>query len=111
MASSTSNIAHRRRSIQYEGDRLSVLSVGVRPPLHGARGYGRRRGRRRRRLGLVAALVPSIGPRLAAVGRHSLGKYVGQVHAQYRRSIGLQSAAMAERRAAEGAVGGGGLKS
>ena len=102
MDAATSTNAHRRRSIQYEGDRLSFLSVGVRPPLHGARGYGRRRGRRRRRLGLVAALVPPVNPRLAAAGRHGLGQYVGKVYAQYRRGIGLQTAAMAERRAAGG---------
>ena len=72
--------------------------------------YGRRRGRRRRRLGLVAVLVPPVDPRLAAAGRHGLGQYVGKVHARYRRGIGRQTAAMAERRAVEGAVGGGGLK-
>ena len=109
MTASTPTNAHRRHSIVYEGDRLSVSPVGVRPRLHGAPGYGRRRGRRRRRLGLVAVLVPPVDPRLAAAGRHGLGQYVGQVHAQYRRGIGRQTAAMAERRATEGAVGGGGL--
>ena len=66
-------------------------------------------GGRRRRLGLVAGLVPPADPRLAAAGRHGLGQYVGKVYAQYRWGNGLQSAAMAERRAAEGAAGGGGL--
>ena len=110
MASSTSTIAHRRLSIAYEGDRLSVSSAGVRPRLHGARGYGRRRGRRRRRLGRVADLVPPVDPRLATAGRHGLGQYVGKVRARYRRGIGRQTAAMAERRATEGATGGGGLQ-
>ena len=58
----------------------------------------------------MAVLVPPADPRLAAAGRHDLSKYVGKVRAQYRRGIGLQSAAMAERRAAGGVAGGGGLK-
>ena len=109
MAAATPTNAHRRRSILYEGDRLSVLPVGHRPRLHGARGYGHRRRRRRRRLGLVALLVPPIDLRLAAAGRHGLGQYVGKVHARYRRGIGRQTAAMAERRAAGGCGGGGGV--
>ena len=56
---------------------------------------------------VVSALWPSLclpsTSRLAAAGRHGLGQYVGKVHARYRRGIGLQSAAMAERRAAGGA--------
>ena len=59
--------------------------------------------------GRVADLVPPIDPRLAAAGRHGLGQYVGKVHARYRRGIGRQTAAMAERRAAGGCGGGGGL--
>ena len=105
MTASTSTNAHRRRLIQLEGDRLSVSPVGHRPRLHGARRYGRRIGRRRRRLGLVALLVPPVDPRLAAAGRHGLDQYVGKVRAQYRRGIGLQSAAMAERRAGGGCGG------
>ena len=100
MDAATPTNAHRGRSIPYEGDRLSVSPVGVRPRLHGARGYGRRRGRRRRRLGHVADLVPPVDPCLAAAGRHGLGQYLGKVHARYRRGIGRQTAAMAERRAA-----------
>ena len=57
----TSTNAQRGRSIPLEGDRLSFALVDVRRRLHGACGYGRRRGHRRLPLGLVAALVPFIG--------------------------------------------------
>ena len=97
--------AQRPRLVSLEHCYLSIAPFGLRPRPQGA-GSGSRVGVvRRRRLGLVAARLPSVRPLLAAAGRRGLPKHVSKVHAPYRRGIGLRSAATEEGRAIVGGDG------
>ena len=105
--------AHEGTALSTNTIRILLAIVCAGRPSSAATGSRQRQPRRggsspsSRPCGGPFAFRRPVGPLLAAAGHRGLPlpKHVGKVHAPYRRGIGLQSAATAERRAIVGSDG------